>query len=86
MQPAAAGCGSRCVCVDVCCVSSLAGHYGKEALRGGQDMHNFISSGFVTLGRGHLKGEQEMTGTGTGNDLMKVMTAVLMLAQNPNPA
>ncbi|KAL3986614.1 hypothetical protein ACER0C_013729 [Sarotherodon galilaeus] len=33
------------------------GHYGKENLRsGGQDMHNFISSGFVTLGRGHLKG------------------------------
>ena len=35
----------------------LPGHYGKENLRsGGQDMHNFISSGFVTLGRGHLKG------------------------------
>lgn len=34
------------------------GHYGKENLRsGGQDMHNFISSGFVTLGRGHLKGK-----------------------------
>lgn len=32
------------------------GHYGKENLRG-QDMHNFISSGFVTLGRGHLKGK-----------------------------
>ncbi|KAK0138203.1 Protein shisa-6 [Merluccius polli] len=37
------------------------GHYGTEALRGGHDMHNFISSGFVTLGRGHLKGEQEVT-------------------------
>lgn len=35
-----------------------SGHYGKENLRsGGQDMHNFISSGFVTLGRGHLKGK-----------------------------
>lgn len=34
------------------------GHYGKENMRsGGQDMHNFISSGFVTLGRGHLKGK-----------------------------
>lgn len=33
------------------------GHYGMENLRGGgQDLHNFISSGFVTLGRGHLKG------------------------------
>ncbi|XP_034395560.1 protein shisa-6 isoform X3 [Cyclopterus lumpus] len=36
--------------------ASNHGHYGKENLRGGgQDMHNFISSGFVTLGRGHLK-------------------------------
>lgn len=34
-----------------------SGHYGKENLRSGQDMHNFISSGFVTLGRGHLKGK-----------------------------
>ncbi len=40
----------------VCLFSS--GHYGKENLRsGGQDLHNFISSGFVTLGRGHLKGK-----------------------------
>ncbi len=37
-------------------VSVFAGHYGKENYRSGQDMHNFISSGFVTLGRGHLKG------------------------------
>lgn len=35
------------------------GHYGIENLcSGGQDMHNFISSGFVTLGRGHLKGKE----------------------------
>ena len=54
-------CVCVCGCVDVCCVFSLAGHYGKEALRGAPDMHNFISSGFVTLGRGHLKGEQEVT-------------------------
>ncbi|XP_045896796.1 protein shisa-6 isoform X4 [Micropterus dolomieu] len=41
--------------------ASNHGHYGKENLRsGGQDMHNFISSGFVTLGRGHLKGKHEM--------------------------
>ncbi|XP_006898644.1 PREDICTED: protein shisa-6 homolog [Elephantulus edwardii] len=34
------------------------GHYGKDAYRsGGPDLHNFISSGFVTLGRGHSKGE-----------------------------
>uniref|UniRef100_A0A9J8A744 Shisa N-terminal domain-containing protein n=1 Tax=Cyprinus carpio carpio TaxID=630221 RepID=A0A9J8A744_CYPCA len=32
------------------------GHYGKENFRSGQDIHNFISSGFVTLGRGHPKG------------------------------
>ncbi|KAI4871643.1 hypothetical protein NFI96_020538, partial [Prochilodus magdalenae] len=32
------------------------GHHGKDNFRSGQDMHNFISSGFVTLGRGHLKG------------------------------
>ncbi|KAK0143782.1 Protein shisa-6 [Merluccius polli] len=33
-------------------------HYGKESVRssGGHDLHNFISSGFVTLGRGHQKG------------------------------
>ncbi|XP_029365103.1 protein shisa-6 isoform X1 [Echeneis naucrates] len=33
------------------------GHYGKDTLprHGGQDLHNFVSSGFVTLGRGHLK-------------------------------
>ncbi|XP_060946808.1 protein shisa-6 isoform X3 [Limanda limanda] len=37
------------------------GHYGKENLRsGGQDMHNFISSGFVTLGRGHLKAQHSI--------------------------
>uniref|UniRef100_UPI003AAA9BC1 protein shisa-6 isoform X4 n=1 Tax=Centroberyx gerrardi TaxID=166262 RepID=UPI003AAA9BC1 len=36
--------------------ASNHGHYGKENFRsGGQDLHNFISSGFVTLGRGHLK-------------------------------
>ncbi|CAH2292033.1 shisa-6 homolog [Pelobates cultripes] len=34
------------------------GHYSKDIYRsGGPDLHNFISSGFVTLGRGHLKGE-----------------------------
>lgn len=38
----------------------LAGHYGKDAYRsGGADLHNFISSGFVTLGRGHSKGTVE---------------------------
>lgn len=39
---------------------SLAGHYGKDIYRsGGPDLHNFISSGFVTLGRGHTKGTVE---------------------------
>ncbi|XP_028989144.1 protein shisa-6-like isoform X2 [Betta splendens] len=35
-------------------------HYGKESVRssGGADLHNFISSGFVTLGRSHQKGEK----------------------------
>ncbi|KAM8729317.1 protein shisa-6 isoform 6-T6 [Acanthopagrus schlegelii] len=35
-------------------------HYGKESVRssGGAELHNFISSGFVTLGRGHPKGEK----------------------------
>ncbi|KAM9336240.1 protein shisa-6 isoform 10-T10 [Symphorus nematophorus] len=35
-------------------------HYGKESVRssGGTELHNFISSGFVTLGRGHPKGEK----------------------------
>ncbi|XP_053194240.1 protein shisa-6 isoform X2 [Scomber japonicus] len=37
------------------------GHYGKENMRsGGQDMHNFISSGFVTIGRGHLKAQHSI--------------------------
>ncbi|XP_068117994.1 protein shisa-6 isoform X8 [Hyperolius riggenbachi] len=37
------------------------GHYGKEIYRsGGPDIHNFISSGFVTLGRGHLKEKPRM--------------------------
>ncbi|KAL4648150.1 hypothetical protein GN956_G9024 [Arapaima gigas] len=40
--------------------SNHGGHYGKESIRtGGHDLHNFISSGFVTLGRGHLKGNQQ---------------------------
>ncbi|KAJ7316151.1 hypothetical protein JRQ81_002313, partial [Phrynocephalus forsythii] len=35
---------------------SNPGHYGKDIYRsGGPDFHNFISSGFVTLGRGHSK-------------------------------
>ncbi|XP_055085537.1 protein shisa-6 isoform X3 [Periophthalmus magnuspinnatus] len=35
-------------------------HYGKDSVRssGGADLHNFISSGFVTLGRSHQKGEK----------------------------
>ncbi|XP_053720395.1 protein shisa-6 isoform X11 [Synchiropus splendidus] len=35
-------------------------HYGKESVRssGGADLHNFISSGFVTLGRGHQKDKE----------------------------
>ncbi|XP_010216248.1 PREDICTED: protein shisa-6 homolog [Tinamus guttatus] len=39
---------------------SNPGHYGKDIYRsGGPDLHNFISSGFVTLGRGHTKGTVE---------------------------
>ncbi|CAM4556440.1 unnamed protein product [Lepidochelys kempii] len=39
---------------------SNPGHYGKDIYRsGGPDLHNFISSGFVTLGRGHVKGTVE---------------------------
>ncbi|XP_048344362.1 protein shisa-6 isoform X1 [Sphaerodactylus townsendi] len=39
---------------------SNPGHYGKDFYRsGGPDFHNFISSGFVTLGRGHSKDDQE---------------------------
>ncbi|XP_015212195.1 protein shisa-6 isoform X2 [Lepisosteus oculatus] len=41
------------------------GHYVKENFRsGGPDLHNFISSGFVTLGRGHLKEQQSVDGIG----------------------
>ncbi|XP_058848434.1 protein shisa-6-like isoform X1 [Acipenser ruthenus] len=40
--------------------SNHGGHYGKDNFRsGGPDLHNFISSGFVTLGRGHQKGDQQ---------------------------
>ncbi|XP_056222587.1 protein shisa-6 isoform X12 [Seriola aureovittata] len=37
-------------------------HYGKESVRssGGADLHNFISSGFVTLGRGHQKADKDV--------------------------
>ncbi|XP_062830079.1 protein shisa-6 isoform X5 [Anolis carolinensis] len=39
---------------------SNPGHYGKDIYRsGGPDFHNFISSGFVTLGRGHSKADKE---------------------------
>ncbi|XP_053939561.1 protein shisa-6 isoform X2 [Cuculus canorus] len=39
---------------------SNPGPYGKDIYRsGGPDLHNFISSGFVTLGRGHTKDDQE---------------------------
>ncbi|XP_016112456.1 protein shisa-6 homolog [Sinocyclocheilus grahami] len=40
------------------------GHYGKENFRSGQDIHNFISSGFVTLGRGHVKGQHSVDDLG----------------------
>ncbi|KAF7705048.1 protein shisa-6 isoform X2 [Silurus meridionalis] len=40
--------------------SNHGGHYSKESGRGGgHDLHNFISSGFVTLGRGHAKGTHQ---------------------------
>nr|DBA27480.1 TPA: hypothetical protein GDO54_007968 [Pyxicephalus adspersus] len=40
--------------------TGTAGQYGKDIYRsGGPDLHNFISSGFVTLGRGHLKGDHQ---------------------------
>ncbi|XP_060096709.1 protein shisa-6 isoform X2 [Heteronotia binoei] len=40
---------------------SNLGHYGKDFYRsGGPDFHNFISSGFVTLGRGHSKEKPRM--------------------------
>ncbi|KAM9745392.1 protein shisa-6 isoform 2-T2 [Menidia menidia] len=45
--------------------ASNHGHYGKENLRGGgQDMHNYISSGFVTIGRGHLKAQHSVDESG----------------------
>ncbi|XP_028843369.1 protein shisa-6 isoform X2 [Denticeps clupeoides] len=41
------------------------GHYGKENFRSAnQDPHNFISSGFVTLGRGHLKAQHSVDDLG----------------------
>ncbi|XP_048848374.1 protein shisa-6 isoform X1 [Brienomyrus brachyistius] len=41
------------------------GHYGKENFRsGGQDLHNFISSGFVTLARPPLKAQLSVDGIG----------------------
>ncbi|XP_055754111.1 protein shisa-6-like isoform X2 [Salvelinus fontinalis] len=40
------------------------GHYGKENFRQGQLDHNFISSGFVTLGRPHLKAQHSVDDLG----------------------
>ncbi|XP_041077139.1 protein shisa-6-like isoform X4 [Polyodon spathula] len=41
--------------------SNHGGHYGKDNFRsGGPDLHNFISSGFVTLGRGQQKENPRM--------------------------
>ncbi|XP_051531121.1 protein shisa-6-like isoform X2 [Myxocyprinus asiaticus] len=40
--------------------SNHGGHYSKESTRAGShDLHNFISSGFVTLGRSHVKGAHQ---------------------------
>ncbi|XP_062859627.1 protein shisa-6 isoform X2 [Trichomycterus rosablanca] len=40
--------------------SNHGGHYSKDNSRGAtHDLHNFISSGFVTLGRGHSKGTHQ---------------------------
>lgn len=51
-------------------VHSNHGHYGKEnLLPGGQDMHNFISSGFVTIGRGHFKAQQSLDETSWQGDM-----------------
>ncbi|KAM3863526.1 protein shisa-6 [Diretmus argenteus] len=40
------------------------GHYGKENFRSGQDMHNFLSSGYVTLERGRLKAQHSVDDIG----------------------
>ncbi|KAM4597949.1 protein shisa-6 [Polymixia lowei] len=46
------------------------GHYGKENFRSGsQDIQNFISSGFVTLGRGHLKAQHSVDELSWPDDL-----------------
>ncbi|TRY84863.1 hypothetical protein DNTS_020487 [Danionella cerebrum] len=36
--------------------SNPRSHFSKESSRGAADLHSFISSGFVTLGRSHSKG------------------------------
>ncbi|KAG7525238.1 acid-sensing ion channel 1C-like isoform X4 [Solea senegalensis] len=58
-------------------------HYGKESVRssgggGGADFHNFISSGFVTLGRGHQKGKQRPS-------LLLCCCCVVFFTQEPEP-
>ncbi|XP_062872547.1 protein shisa-6-like [Trichomycterus rosablanca] len=45
------------------------GHHGKDNYRAAQDMHNFISSGFVTLGRGQLKAQHSVDDMGWQGDL-----------------
>ncbi|XP_060720782.1 protein shisa-6-like [Tachysurus vachellii] len=45
------------------------GHHGKDNFRSAQDMHNFISSGFVTLGRGQLKAQHSVDDLGWQGDL-----------------
>ncbi|XP_064171633.1 protein shisa-6-like [Anguilla rostrata] len=53
------------------------GHYGKENFRSGVQDHNFISSGFVTLGRGQLKAQHsiDLSGQMSWQDELDVPTS-----------
>ncbi|KAG7459350.1 hypothetical protein MATL_G00209730 [Megalops atlanticus] len=64
------------------------GHYSKENYRsGGLDPHNFISSGFVTLGRGHLKAQHsvDIMGQMPWQDELDMPTSYSNHQHNYNP-
>ncbi|CAG02229.1 unnamed protein product [Tetraodon nigroviridis] len=45
-------------------VHSKAPNHGHYGMAGGQDLHNFLSSGFLTLGRGPLKAQRSFDESG----------------------
>lgn len=65
-------------------LSFTGAHYLKESTRGGgHDLHNFISSGFVTLGRSHAKGNVILYRCLMTNKLKVLKLTVCLIEQWP---